>query len=56
MKGGIASLIGVLKILIKIPRFLEKYKLVFVGTADEEAGMAGSFTLSKQGVMNDSIL
>ena len=56
MKGGIASLIGVIKILSKIPRFLEKYKLVFVGTADEEAGMAGSFTLSKQGVMNDSIL
>jgi len=56
MKGGIASLIGVIKILSKIPRFLEKYKLVFVGTADEEAGMVGSFNLSKQGVMNDSIL
>ncbi|MBA7671567.1 putative succinyl-diaminopimelate desuccinylase [subsurface metagenome] len=45
-----------IKILSKIPHFLEKYTLVFVGTADEEAGMAGSFTLSKQGVMNDSIL
>jgi len=56
MKGGIASLIGVIKTLSKIPDFLEKYKLVFVGTADEEAGMAGSINLSKQGVMNDSIL
>jgi len=56
MKGGVASLIGVIKTLIKFPDFIEKYKLVFVGTADEEAGMAGSFTLSKQGVMNDSIL
>ena len=56
IKGGIASLIGVIKTLSKIPDFLEKYKLVFVGTADEEAGMAGSITLSKQGVMNDSIL
>ncbi|MBA7572937.1 putative succinyl-diaminopimelate desuccinylase [subsurface metagenome] len=56
MKGGIASLIGVIKILSKIPRFLEKYKLVFVGTADEEIGMMGSLSLSKQGVMNNSIL
>ena len=56
MKGGIASLIGVIKILSKIPRFLEKYKLVFVGTADEEIGMMGSLSLSKQGVMKDSIL
>ena len=56
MKGGIACLIGVIKILSKIPHFLEKYTLVFIGTADEEAGMSGSFALSKQGVMNDSII
>jgi len=56
MKGGIASLIGVIKTLSKIPDFLEKYTLAFVGTADEEAGMAGSVTLSKRGVMDDSIL
>ena len=56
MKGGIASLIGVIKTLSEIPDFLEKYTLAFVGTADEEAGMAGSVTLSKQGVMDDSIL
>jgi len=56
MKGGVVSLIGVIKNLSKIPEFFEKYTLVFVGTADEEAGMAGSITLSKQGVMDDSIL
>ncbi len=56
MKGGIASLIGVIKTLSEIPDFLEKYTLAFVGTADEETGMAGSVTLSKQGVMDDSIL
>jgi len=56
MKGGIAFLIGVIKTLSKIPDFFEMYTLIFVGTADEEAGMAGSVTLSNQGVMDDSIL
>ncbi len=56
MKGGVASLIGVIKTLRKIPDFFEKYTLVFVGTADEEAGMTGAVSLSKQGVMDDSIL
>ena len=56
MKGGIAFLIGVIKLLSKIPEFLEKYKLVFLGTADEEKGMIGSITLSKQDVMKDLIL
>lgn len=56
MKGGIAFLIGVIKTLSKIPDFFEMYTLVFVGTADEEAGMAGSVTLSNLGVMEDSIL
>ena len=56
MKGGIAFLIGSIKILSKIPKFLEKYKLMFLGTADEEEGMMGSITLSKQEVMKDSIL
>jgi succinyl-diaminopimelate desuccinylase len=56
MKGGIAFLIGVIKILSKIPKFLEKYKLMFLGTADEEEGMTGSIMLSKQEVMKDSIL
>ena len=56
MKGGIAFLIGVIKILCKIPEFLEKYKLMFLGTADEEKGMLGSITLSKQDFMKDLIL
>ncbi len=56
MKGGIAFLIGAIKILSKIPEFLKKYKLMFLGTADEEVGMTGSITLSKQEVMKDSIL
>ncbi len=56
MKGGLAFLIGVIKILSKIPVFLKKYKIVFLGTADEEKGMIGSITLSKQDVMKDLIL
>jgi len=56
MKGGVASLIGVIKTLRKIPDFFEKYTLTFVGTADEEAGMTGSVSLSKHGVMDDTIL
>ncbi|NVM45115.1 MAG: M20 family metallopeptidase [Candidatus Lokiarchaeota archaeon] len=56
MKGGIAFLIGVIKLLSKIPVFLENYRLVFLGTADEEKGMIGSITLSNQDVMKDLIL
>ncbi|GAH51215.1 unnamed protein product, partial [marine sediment metagenome] len=56
MKGGIAFLIGVIRVLSKIPEFLKHYKLMFLGTADEEKGMTGSITLSKQEVMKDSIL
>jgi succinyl-diaminopimelate desuccinylase len=36
--------------------FLEKYTLVFLGTADEEAGMTGALTSLRGGVMDDSIL
>ncbi|MHA1257039.1 MAG: M20 family metallopeptidase [Promethearchaeota archaeon] len=56
MKGGIAFLIGVIKILSEIPEFLEKYTLMFLGTADEEDGMTGSITLSRQDIINDLIL
>ena len=56
MKGGIAFLIGVLKILSKNPKFLEKYTLMFLGTADEEKGMVGSSSLANQGFMKDAIL
>jgi len=56
MKGGIAFLIGVIRVLRKIPEFLKNYKLMFLGTADEEEGMLGSITLSKQDIMKDVIL
>ena len=56
MKGGIAFLIGVIKILSKIPKFLEKYTVMFLGTADEEDGMIGSYTLANQGFMKDAIV
>lgn len=56
MKGGIVFLIGVLKILSKIPKFLEQYTLMFLGTADEEKGMVGSSSLANQGFMKDAIL
>ena len=56
MKGGIASLIGVMKILESNRDFMEKYELVFIGTADEESGMTGSLTLSKKGYVNGAEL
>lgn len=56
MKGGIAFLIGVIKLLSKNPIFLENYRMMFLGTADEEKGMIGSITLSNQDVMKDLIL
>lgn len=56
MKGGVVALIGVMKQLQQIPNFLEKYTLVFAGTADEEAGMAGATTLATMGIMKDAIL
>lgn len=56
MKGGLTSLIGVLKIISTNERFLEKYELIFLGTADEEAGMSGSLTLTNRGILNDAIL
>jgi succinyl-diaminopimelate desuccinylase len=56
MKGGITTLIGILKSLKENPEFLEKYTLVFLGTADEEAGMTGALTAFRKGVMKDVIL
>ena len=56
MKGGVVALIGVIQQLQQIPEFLEKYTLVFAGTADEEAGMTGAKTLAEIGVMNDAVL
>ena len=56
MKGGIVSLIGTLKILSEKKKFLENYELIFLGTADEEAGMSGAVTLTDKGIINDAIL
>ncbi|MFX1280554.1 MAG: M20 family metallopeptidase [Promethearchaeota archaeon] len=56
MKGGIVSLIGVMKSLSKNKEFLENHQLIFLGTADEEAGMSGSLTLASTGIINDAEL
>ena len=56
MKGGLTSLIGVLKILRTNKEFLKEYELVFVGTADEEDGMSGALALNKKGIMNNASL
>ena len=56
MKGGIVSLIGTLKSLSREKKFLENYELIFLGTADEEAGMSGSLTLTNKGIINDAHL
>ncbi|MFX0166315.1 MAG: M20 family metallopeptidase [Candidatus Hodarchaeota archaeon] len=56
MKGGLTSLIGVLKTFSKNEQFLEDNELVFLGTADEEAGMSGSLTLEKKGIMKNANL
>ena len=56
MKGGIVSLIGTLKSLSGERDFLENYELIFLGTADEEAGMSGSLTLTNKGIINDAIM
>lgn len=56
MKGGVVSLIGVMYNFINNKEFLEKYTLVFAGTADEESGMTGAAQLQKEGIMDNSIL
>lgn len=56
MKGGITSLIGIMQILSTNADFMEDYELIFLGTADEEAAMSGSFTLSERGYVDDAHL
>ncbi|MFX1234785.1 MAG: M20 family metallopeptidase [Promethearchaeota archaeon] len=56
MKGGLAMLIGVMKNLKQNHKFLEKYNIVFAGTADEELGMTGAVELHKYGLMDNSEL
>lgn len=53
MKGGLTSLIGVIKSLTTNKEFLEDYELIFLGTADEEAGMTGAVTLKEKGIMDN---
>jgi succinyl-diaminopimelate desuccinylase len=53
MKGGLTSLIGVMKVLNSDPYFVENYELIFLGTADEEAGMSGADLLTKKGYVKN---
>ncbi|MFX0057085.1 MAG: M20 family metallopeptidase [Candidatus Hodarchaeota archaeon] len=56
MKAGLTMLIGTMKKLKEYTKFLKKYSLVFLGTADEEAGMTGALTSARKGVLRNSIL
>lgn len=53
MKGGITSLIGVMKVLKSDPYFMKNYELIFLGSADEEAGMSGADLLTKKGYVKN---
>ncbi|MEA2070996.1 MAG: M20 family metallopeptidase [Asgard group archaeon] len=54
MKGGVATLIaamaGLKKAKIKLP-----YRVLFLGTADEEVGMKGASHLQKKGYMDSAL-
>jgi succinyl-diaminopimelate desuccinylase len=56
MKSGLTMLIGAMKNLSKNAKFIEKFELVFVGTADEEGGMSGSMYLTEKKIMQNAIL
>lgn len=56
MKGGLTMLIGTMMKLKENPKFLEKNTLVFLGSADEEAGMTGSYVCLRKGVMKNAKL
>lgn len=51
MKGGVAGLLATMLILADEEAFLSEYELVFLGSADEEAGMTGAERLLETGVM-----
>ena len=55
MKAGITMLIGTIMNLKKYPDLLERYTFLFLGSADEEAGMTGALTCVRKGVMEDAI-
>jgi succinyl-diaminopimelate desuccinylase len=56
MKAGITMLIGTIMKLKKYPELLDRYTFLFLGSADEEAGMTGALTCVRKGVMEDAIL
>ncbi|RLI69310.1 hypothetical protein DRO91_07770 [Candidatus Heimdallarchaeota archaeon] len=53
MKGGVATLIAVMAALYDADLPLE-YKVLFIGTADEEVGMKGAFQINKEGYMDNA--
>jgi succinyl-diaminopimelate desuccinylase len=55
MKAGITMIIGTIMILKEHPELLKKYTLVFLGSADEEAGMTGAYVCVRKGLMKDAI-
>jgi succinyl-diaminopimelate desuccinylase len=56
MKGGLTMLIGTIINLREYPELLKNYSIVFIGSADEEAGMTGAYNCVRNGVMKDSVL
>ncbi|MFX0074994.1 MAG: M20 family metallopeptidase [Candidatus Hermodarchaeota archaeon] len=56
MKGGVTMLIGTMFSLSEHPELLDNYTITFIGSADEESGMTGSYNCVKKGVMKDSVL
>ena len=56
MKGGLTMLIGTMAKLREYSEILNNYSIVFIGSADEEAGMTGAYNCVRKGYMRDSIL
>ncbi|MFW9938641.1 MAG: M20 family metallopeptidase [Candidatus Thorarchaeota archaeon] len=56
MKGGLTMLIGAMMKLKENPEFLEKCTLVFIGSADEEAGMTGAYLCARKGIMKNATM
>jgi len=56
MKAGLTMLIGTMLNLKEEFQLLEEYTFVFLGSADEEAGMTGAYTCFRKGIMKNAIL
>lgn len=56
MKGGLTMLIGTMMNLKEYSKLLEDYTFLFLGSADEEAGMTGAYNCVRGGYMKDSVL